>query len=462
MDSYIEKLRVKCPWIEKLYESKIYPPAIALLVALGHITATEFYCNILLLLSVSFGLLVCKRTLFMITPTVAFIYQIPLSHSPGFPTFSEYYFEGARLYILLALAALTLFCLQRRFVENMRGRLDKKTPLSLPLIILSATLLLNGAFSAEWSVYSTVMGLVQVVSFFPVFYLFYFGLEGISAEELINYFCYATLCISFVLAAEMANMFITYEGIISDGAIVKDKVNLGWGIWNPVGFSLTVLLPMLLFGAMRMSCPALYLSAAFLTYGGALLTMSRNALIFATLAFAVCLAIGSLFGKRKKLFRITTIVCIFAVITLLIVFGDKIAELFSRLFEQGISDNGRFDLWKIGIDNFLSSPIFGTGFFGYGETDVFEAASFIPTMAHNTVVQLLSATGILGLLAYGFYRVKTLIPLFRKPTLEKSMLYLPLLLLLGMSLLDNFVFYLYTVFYANAALAIIFRIEDGE
>ena len=149
-------------------------------------------------------------------------------------------------------------------------------------------------------------------------------------------------------------------------------------------------------------------------------------------------------------------------VVFLLVLREKIADVFAKVLEQGLSDNGRFELWKRGIENFLCAPVFGKGLFGYGDTDVFIAANFIPTMAHNTIVQLLSSMGIAGTAAYGFYRVKTLLPLFRKPTFEKAVLYLPILLTLGMSLLDNFVFYVYTVFYYTVALAIIFRVEEEK
>lgn len=460
MSNIINKLHSATPRLKRFLESRMYPPMVALIVAAGHISGLEFYFNIVLLLSVICVLLLCDSSLPLITPFVCFLYQIPLKHTPGIPTFSSYYFEGARLVILIALAFITLASMAYRLAVNIRARSGVRDPMLLPMAAMTFAFLLNGVFSPEWTPASLLLGFVETAAFVFVFYLFLFGLKNKSADEMLDSLCYATLCISFVLVAEMANMFISYDGIIEGGAIVKDKVNLGWGIWNPVGFSLTVLIPILVYGAMRMKYPAVYLAAAMATYISSLLTSSRNAVIFSTLAIAVSFLIGCFAGERKKLFRIATIVVILAIFTVGVLLYDRIAELFAKLIEQGISDNGRFVLWEKGIENFLSSPIFGTGFFGYGETEVFESASFIPTMAHNTAVQLISSMGTVGAIAYIYYRICSLKPLWKKPSIQMLMLYSPLFILMGMSIFDNFVFYVYTTFYAHIALAIAHSIDE--
>ena len=171
---------------------------------------------------------------------------------------------------------------------------------------------------------------------------------------------------------------------------------------------------------------------------------------------------GCFLGARKKLFRITSVSLVGIGLAGAMLLWNKISSLLSDVLERGFSDNGRYELWWQGIKNFLSSPIFGKGFFGYGQTDVFEVAAFIPTMAHSTTVQLLSAMGIVGFLAYAYYRVKSLTPFIKKPTLEKCALLAPVLVTLGMSLLDNFIFYLYTAFYSLIALAIAFRVWQSD
>ena len=464
MVGILDSFRSVMPKLESFFEGKFYPPIVAFLVAAGHITGSEFYMNIILLSMAWVAFIVCRSTLFMITPLVCFIYQVTLVHSPGFPTFSDYYFKGAKLVIVLILAVITFGLIIFRFAVNLKREIDLKTPLLVSLCALSAAFLCNGAFSAEWEISDLVLGFVEAVAFLFVFYLFYFGLSGHSSDKLIDYLCYATLWIALVLIAESAFMYITYDNLISlnDGSIIKDNINLGWGISNPIAASMAVLIPVLIYGAMRMKYPIIYFAVAFLTYIGSVVTMSRNALIFATLVLLVSLVIGCFKGKRKIPFIITTIVCILCALCGITLLWSRISELFSSMIEQGFADNGRFNLWRMGYENFLAAPIFGKGFFGFGDAGVFEAASFIPTTAHNTVIQLLSSMGIIGLIFYCYYRVESLVPLVRKPSLAKTMLYLSIFVLVGMSLLDSFIFFVYPMYYANIALAIIFRIDAEE
>ena len=444
---------MKAPIVNFL-ESRYYPPLVAALVLLGHILGAELYLNFIIIASVLLSLVLCHGTKPLMIVIMTFIFQVPLKHTPGIPTFSDYYLHTGRLVVIIILAVPVVAALVYRFALLCRGRLSFKSgKMLLPILILCAAFIMNGAFSKGWSLGGLVWGAAQLFVFFFCFYIFYFGIDGEDKEELMSYLCYITLCTAGVLVGQVAFMYLTYDGLIVDGSIVKEAINLGWGIWNPIGHSLTVLIPLQIYGAMKEKYYPVYIVGACLTYVAAILTLSRNAMIFATPALVLGFVIGCFFGNRKRLFRILTAAGAAAVILALVLLRTKIAGLLSDIFERGFSDNGRLDLWRVGIDNFLSAPIFGTGFFGYGDTGTVIVADFIPTMAHHTPVELLSATGIVGLLAYAFYRYKSLIPFVKKPSLEKSMLLIPIALTLGMSLLDNFVFYIYTMFYYSILLA---------
>jgi hypothetical protein len=69
---------------------------------------------------------------------------------------------------------------------------------------------------------------------------------------------------------------------------------------------------------------------------------------------------------------------------------------------------------------------------------------------------------VFGLLAYGCYRIATLKPFIKHPSLAKSMLGLSILIVLIGSLLDNFIFYIPHMLYYPIALAIAFRIYTEE
>ena len=275
-----------------------------------------------------------------------------------------------------------------------------------------------------------------------------------------KYMAYISMLIAIVLIGQMCDLYLTSDEIFRDGTIVKDRVFLGWGIWNLVGVCISMLIPMIFYGAMNNKYPWLYFTVATLALFAAILTMSRNALIFASLSYGACAIIGCFKGKNKLGFRIITSAGVLALLAGIFVFMPKIKALLGDYFERGFDNNGRFELWSAGIDNFLSAPIFGDGFYGYGEYPL--AHGPLPKMAHNTVIELLSATGAVGILAYAWYRVKSLLPVFRCPSLMKTMAALSIAVILGGSLLDNFVFNVYPMFYYTVLLALIHRAEKEE
>jgi len=448
------------------FNSNYYPPVTALLVLIGHVSGLELYLAAINVLLACLALISCPTFKPLLTFMLTFVYQITLKHSPGIPTFSSYYFEGARLVLVIFLAVALFSSIIYFLIKRVFPKIKHDTPLLLPLIILSAAFLFSGAFSPEWSLPSFLLSLVEIVGFFLFFYMIYYGFDGEDTQSLISHLCYVSLLCALVLIGEIAFMYLTYDNLFTpDGSVVKEAINLGWGIWNPIGFALCTPIPFLVFGAQRAKSrimTAIYTAASVLTFGAAVLTLSRNALIFSALALAASFIFCAFTGKKRTYFRIMTLIGILCVILGAAIFREKITSILSDLFERGLSDNGRFELWRVGIENFLSNPIFGTGLFGYGETDTVIAASFLPTMAHNTVVELLSAMGIFGLISYTYYRVMSLKPFFVHPSKEKFMLLFPILIALLMSLLDNFVFYFYTMFYYTVALAIAHKISDEE
>jgi O-antigen ligase len=156
------------------------------------------------------------------------------------------------------------------------------------------------------------------------------------------------------------------------------------------------------------------------------------------------------------------------VVAIVAVFSGVIFPALKNYFDRGVSDSGRFDLWEQAVAAFRESPIFGKGFFGLypkDPTDLMKinSVAFLPDMAHNTVIQLFSSMGIFGFGAYLYYRVCSLKPFFKVPTLEKTMMLMAILTVLLMSLLDNFVFYIYIMFYPTILLAVAHRFRyDGE
>ena len=453
--------------IEAFYMSDKYPILICLLTAVGSISGIEFYLGILHTLLIFGALLFSKSIRPVVISLLTYVMQLSVFHSPFYPNYSDYYYTGWRLPTFIGIVALTasgfvIFVIKNKLYKKLS---IKKTPLLLPLLCLSAAFLLNGAFSGSWQISDAVFGFANVAVYLFVFLIIYYGFsDEESSDELSKYFAYVSMLIALVISAELIAHFITADNIFIDGSINKVAVALGWGIWNLVGVSLSVLIPVIFYGMHVNKYPWLYFAVATLAYIMAVLTMSRNALVFATLAYVACVIISSFVGKNKRVFRIIAAIGSACTVILAIVLWDKIYAVLGDYFSRGFSDNGRFALWRAALDNFLEAPVFGKGFYGLTVDDSM-LTSFGPLakQAHNTVFQLLSATGAFGLISYAYYRYESIKPLFKRPTLKKCMPAMSIAVLLLGSLLDNFIFNIYPMFHYTVALVIIHKASsEGE
>jgi O-antigen ligase len=449
--------------IQGFYSGNLYPAIIAALVLFGAVSGFEVI-TMLIHTVILYGVFLFSDSVKpLLISLLTFVYQISREHAPQYPTRSDYYTTSWRIWVLVAVGVgifvgLVIFSLRNKVFSFSK---IKKTPLLLPSAVFSAGLLLNGLFSGEWVFNNLIFAFANAVIYLVLYVFIYNGFKKEEkTHELVSYFSYLALLSALIISIELIHMMLTNENLLLDGSINKGEMALGWGIWNLVAVSLAILIPLLFYGFYVNKYPWLYFAAATLAYVMSVLTMSRNALVFSTLSYGACIIISCFVGKNKRVFRVITLVGILGVITLGVLLWDKIYTVLGDYFERGFSDNGRFDIWRGSFSSFLDAPIFGSGF--YGLNIYYEQFGFLPHMAHNTLFELLGALGIFGTLAYAYYRVKTLLPVIRRPSLMKSMLFLSILTLLLESLLDNFILNFYPVFYYVLALALINRSQDGE
>ena len=445
--------------LESFFMGIWYPVTTALLVLLEHLFGIEVYLGSLNVLLASLSLIVCSSTLPIFTFVSTFVFQISLKNSPAIPNESDYLVTGARPFLIFVLGAIFVgaiayFCIKRRIFS----KITFSTPMLLPLLVLSLGFSLNGAFSSEWSVANLAFGLCEAVCYFALFMLLYLGICEDNTDLIISRFIFSSAMVASVMIAEVIACYVTrYDG-------TKESMLFGWGVWNTAGISLAMLIPVFFLGFYRLTerknkLGTIYLALAVLTYVAAALTQSRNALLFGSLALIFALVILSVVGRYRAVFRAVLLVGAVLVSISALVLWDRLYPILESFF----SDNGRFELWRSGFDNFLKSPIFGRGFYGISFTEEsFFTAGFLPTMAHNTVIQLLGAMGIVGLVCYAYYRYASVIPFVKNPTVEKSMMGISILVLLLESLLDNFVFYFIPVLQYTVTLATVFAIHGRE
>ncbi len=441
---------------------RLYPAIVCAFVLFGFIYSKEQIFIPIIVLMACLAFWVCRSVKPLITPLCTFIYSLSNNNAIFGDEASNFYFTGWRMVALVLLAifaavSIVAFVVRSGIISKL---LVKKTPLLFPLILLSASFLSSGLLSDRWVVIDLLYGSFQVLSFLVVYVLFYHGFsDDEGAVDLGDYFSYVTLLMSLVLIVEMVWLYTSGDGVVSaDGKIVKALIVFGWGSCNNAGVYLAMLIPMNFYGAYRSRLPIVYFLAAAATYVCAVLTLSRNALLCATIVYISCLVGFAIYGRsrHKKFFAYGAVAIALCVCVVYVIYREPLLLALNSYAEQGVSDSGRFEIWQNSFLAFLENPIFGNGFY-QGLITGNVNATFIPSMAHNTVFQLLSGMGIVGFLFYAIYRISSLRAFFVRPDLMKTMLGAAMLVLLFESMFDNFIFQIHPVFYYSIAMAIVYR-----
>ena len=459
----LTRYRVKSSLVS-FFNGKLYPIIVGALALVASVLGIEMLLwPIAAVLFFAASALVESARSLIIT-FVAFCFFISQQHSPSH-TVSGIYGDGGTDYYFtewrLALAVFTVLLIVGGsvffFVKNKRYKRvsPKRDALFIPALMLSLSFIIGGSFTAGFN--ESVFLAIGEAAVFSVFYfLFFYGFsESESPEELMMYFSYVSAIISVVIMLQMSILYITSDIIFVDGAINKEGVILGWGIWTLIGISLVMLIPALFYGAVKGGKGGIaYFVIATFTVLFALLSMSRAAQLLGVLTYVGCVAIATFKSKNRFFYRVylSAIFVLGAALALLI--ADRIPTLVLSFFD----DNGRVEHAKIAIGNFLSAPVFGVGFGG------FESITALPeslspmgplsAMAHCTPLQLLSATGIFGLFAYILYRVASIVPVLKKRNVHSIFALLCSSVVFVGGLIDNFPFDIYPMFYSIIALAI--------
>ena len=424
-----------------IFSDRAYPLFIGALVLLGHTLGAEVPVVVTVLLLTSLSLL----TLRSIRPTLAMLILIPYvisrEHGPGVPLFSDYLFTSYRPYLLsfcaLVLAiALAIYTVRMRLISSaiLRG-----LPLFRSLTLLSVALLLGGLFFSGHTYRDTLFGFFLACSFFIPYVFIFLSLRASSDRETDSYLAYLSWVSLAVITAEVILLYVT------DDAPSKEEILFGWGTWTHAGSAIAVRIPLLILGFLKGRAKGGYLFLTALSLISIPLTASRGAMLVGLLSLFLSLLIVI----EDKRIRFTLIVSV-TVGVLLTVFLFSIGFIDPSLLDG----NGRLRIWREGLKYFRSSPIFGIGYYS-ADFGTFTALHGMPDMAHNTVIQLLSSTGIFGVIAYAVYRFSTVRTVLTAPTRERLLLALSAFSLLFGSLFDNFLFYVTPLFHYSALLAVL-------
>ena len=453
-------------FLSAFFSGKIYPVLMLIWMLAGYFLEKEPYFAFVNMMVVSFAFLTTRSIKPMIFFVLTFFYQMNIVHSPMDPVNSTYYLTGKRLALLLIGAAAFIICGIIYTVKNKFYTKDNflKMPLFKPMLILSAGLLANGLMKSDYTVGNILWALALIVVYVVLFGMLWLGLKGEDAHEIADYFAYINLLISWMLLLQVAEIYISGE-LLTGGTVHRDAFTLGFGKTNAVGFVLASLIPMNFYGFMKNKSkvmPYFYLLTAFALLVATVTSTSRNAVLVGCAYFAFCVIFSMFAGDRKKIARVLLpILIIISGAIALAFFKEELVALVRHYIDRtDIGDGlnsasaGRIDIWRKCWQIFKENQLFGAGFYGEEMNFAQPMAEIIPHFAHNTLFQLLAGSGAVGLLCYGYYRIKTLKYLFHEPTAERVMLMVAASTVPLGSIFDNHLFDIYPGIYYTTALVI--------
>lgn len=442
--SYFDKLKEKkaIAVVNAFLYSWYYPILAAVTMVLSNLFGLELPVYYLYALILAFCVLFTKDLLPALPLTCCGYMTFSEKNNPAHHVYTSYFNTTAGRVQLFVLVGIVATLLVTRFVFDLIKHPERrKIPaLAFGFLALGIAYLLGGLFSEYYSGKTVFFGLVQILSLSFFYFLFFYTIEWKEVPH--GYFGIVFTSVALGLVVEVVGMYFDPALWAEDGTFIRGNLVTGWGLYNNVGGTIAMCLPAPFYLAVKEKNGWIYNLLGNVVLLGIILTQSRSSILVGGAIYAVCALLVLL--KTKGRARISHLIVygamLFAVLLCIVALRDRVVEIFYSIVQIGFDDNGRFEIYRNGLKQFLENPVFGNGFYEctawqLGTGHLGEDA-FLPPRYHNTIVQLLASCGIVSLLAYVFHRVQTGILIFRRRTTEKYFIGLCVLALVMASLLD--------------------------
>ena len=461
--SYSETCGVPSRWrsfkdrFEAFLANPNYIIAVMLLCALSNIASVELLVyGVYTLLAVY--ILVFARDILGLMPLIMAYYLAPSTvNNPGRNANSIFSLSDGG-WLIVIYGCLLLAALLIRVFRSRKALLTKKNCLLSGLVLLCAGYLLSGIGSAAYPASlgkNLVFAFVQGCAIALPYWLFSGCVDWKKVR--VDYFAWIGFCVGILLSAELGWIYLT-QNVITDGIIHRHLIFTGWGMHNNIGGLLAMMIPFAFYLATR------YHKGWIGTVVGSgmlicvFLTCSRNSILMGSAIYAVCIFLMLNFAKNRRANTIALVSVCGSILLILLLFHDQLLLLFSDIISRGLDPSNRDAIYIEGWKLFAQAPVFGSSFYspGYQPWDWSQVAKFsaiFPGRWHNTIVQLLTSCGIVGLGAYLFHRIQTVIFFFRNRNKETTFIACSLLVLLLCSLFDCHLFNIGPALFYSMALA---------
>lgn len=403
------------------------------------------------------AIMVCCKD---VTPVICILLflniLVSLKHSPAYMgAASDYFIRPAILGQEIVAVAFLVGSVIFRLVTGIINRRFKLTPMFFGMVALCVAFAFSGLFSTRYTPLNLLYGLALSATILGIF-TFVCGNIQIDEKTFIR-IAYYLVALFGAVALELLIAFFTYDGLITNGQVDRTQLFFGWGTYNQMGMLLTLTIPAWFYLASKHKYGTAFLVGALFNLAMCFLCFSRQAMIMGSVIFAACCVWLLICDKgRKRIINASIMAGILVIGVIILGIKHKaVASFFASLLGSLKTGSGRSTMWKDGLRNFLSKPVFGVGFYNPaaapGEVGYFgdNLSYSIPRMCHNTIFQIVSACGLCGLITYVIHRTQTVISYINNVTHERTFIALTMAALLLVCLLDNHIFYfLPTIVYA--------------
>ena len=459
--------------VDSFLRNPLYVLMIAVLAALSGVFGLELPVYTLY---ICVGIFICLfgRDLLALMPIVICCYIAPsFSNNPGRNPNSIFYLDNGGVYLII-IAALFFICLVFRLITDAQCGgltfLRKKRRLISGMIVLSAAYLLSGIGIQKYGEFASrnlLFALIQAASIIVMYYLFSGAVKWEDVPK--DYFAWIGLGVGFAVLAQLGENYLSGRAFLEGGKVIdRELMATGWGMHNNIGCMMATMIPFVFYLASKRKYSWIYTLLATVLLLGTLVSCSRTSMIIASVEYVVCAVL--LLRDRSK--RVANLIVFlgagFALGLFAIISFDKLMHVFA-LFLQEIDTVSKRDVLFInGLKQFREYPVFGGTFFPQGDfvpwdwAELEAFSSFFPPRWHNTLVQIAASCGVVGLAAYSFHRLQTIILFAKNRSSEKLYIALYVTALLVASLLDCHFFNVGPVLMYSMALAFAENIGESK
>ncbi len=425
------------------FDSYYYPAFLFAVVLLTHCLALDVVGLILTVLCFFLSTVLCEDLRPAIPFILMFPYVVSTQNSPGYE-FSDYYANPIIFGIIVYLGILVILALVIRVIarKEYKSFFDfKNKKLLLGFLLLIPCYALAGIFSGWLDFDSVIISIIMILLQPVIYVIFSSGIK--SKEDNVLYLARCATWALVLMCLEIAFVYLLkYDFGMPLDDVWKGQIIVGSVVSNSASEFIVILLPFVFYLAYKEKRGYLYYIIAAVSLIAVYFTLSRAGLLFGIPTFII----GTIFlcfkGNNKTLFKSLSI-SYFAIIVgvLIYVYASGNADgLFEFFKNTGFSSRGRFKIWSDLFEKFKTSPIFGVGFSTYMQTSA-QIDQIFKGLAHNTAVQILCSTGVIGTLFFLYHNFEIIKLFITKAKISRIIIGVAILLFLGISLVDQIYFF---------------------